>query len=359
MLSRRLVTQANHVAADGSSCHPDSLNPLELQNKMLKVELPKRLIDGVTAFQVESTGNLIERRLVIGSDKLTIHLLKCKDNFHGTKSSLLGIQRFVQAYPGTRPKCRQLLKSQDKPRTISVQTTSESRDIMIDVSFIDRVQLGPWSHRFDLVQQKRCVEFIEDAAITIFYDNNRSLDLVFPDINDRTNVYNSIANMLSSYSSVIRDIDKDTLYMRYLWLRGLADDVLDLVPFHKSSKLNSLGLYRIGMDDFNTILKMMGAPAKKRMTHRKWREATRAYNHSPRLVLGSNHRKDKITFQECLWLMEDLKRDEVQPSDKIWNDVFGINVSKVSFEISVYRFLLSTKLLTNIFQILGKRPRIS
>lgn len=338
--------------------YPSIHTPIKLAREMTHVNIPDNIKYndnnddvGVLVYQVESkTGYYLrERRFVIGSDKLSIHILNCNDvnacnkednshrrHYHRSASSSCirdqqQQQTTIPVYPGKKLKRRSLLLSHrdNKPsRIISVPSKrSESKKdvIMIDVSFIDRVQLGPWSYGFDLVQQKRCIEFIEDAAMSIFYDSNKCLDLVFPDIDDNRSAYHAVVAMLETYRSVIHDIDKDTLFMRFLWLRGLADDMINLIPCQKSNN------YKICIDGFNTILKMMGAPAKMKMNKRKWRETTRAFANSLRHKIGPNRFSDKITFRQCLWLIEDLKREEVQPSDKIWNCVFGVNVSKVSF----------------------------
>ena len=144
----------------------DEINPLKLKEKVYGLNIPDKFFDGIRVYRIASNGTIQQRLLKFGHDRLSFYLQTPLSNEDESMAPWLDHQ-YRNRVSATDYEISNQLQFMDKKPEPVMKNKSEAKVIFIDVSFIDRLQIGPWTDKFDLALQRLKIEVVEKKALSV------------------------------------------------------------------------------------------------------------------------------------------------------------------------------------------------
>jgi len=229
-------------------------------------------------------------------------------------------------------------------RTKSNGDADDTRERIIDIGAIDRIQRGQVTHKFELAKKSRQDSFRNllkeqlkfdsatgarysdllflhpNRSFSIIFRGERTLDLMTTDDLDRDTILDALDHVIRSYQAAKQRVGNDVLLLRYIWLDVDKD---------KKGTINAAELGNV-LDRINFQMKKQELNA----TYEKFANIIR---------LDHAQRRKGLSFEQCCTFLHKLKRDSwlVKPVNILWNDLFGelMNNGKQRVSVSTKTFL--------------------
>jgi hypothetical protein len=295
-------------AASLTSYPPRQAPKSSFRNALVRVPVPRRLMDGVNVLRVNANGRTRPSFLTLSEDKFTLYITTSRRGPSQKKLSMLGLRRS--------------------------QSDGATQERAIDIGAIDRVQRGQATHKFVMAKknQQDSIKYMTDdeqsqasavldpkRSFSIIFRGERTLDLMTVESDERDGILDALDRVLEAYQTAKQKVTNDVLLLRYVWL-----DVAD-----KTNLIN--------MNEFGKILERINFYMKKS-------ELIAHYEKFAKIIgMDRQQRRKGLNFDQCCTFLHKIKRDSwmVKPVNVLWNELFGefMNNGKPRLTVSDKTFL--------------------
>jgi hypothetical protein len=280
------------------------------RNALVRVPVPRRLLDGVNVLRVNASGKTRSSFLTLSEDKFTLYITTARRGPAQRKLSILGLRRS--------------------------QSEGSTQERAIDIGAVDRVERGQATHKFvmakknqeDAIKNQNLADDEQSEAtavldpkrsFSIIFRGERTLDLMTLEADQRDDILDALDNVLQAYQAAKQKVTNDVLLLRYIWL-----DVAD-----KTNLINVNELARV-LERINLFMKKPELIA----TYEKFTKV---------IGMDRQQRRKGLNFDQCCTLLHKIKRDTwmVKPVNILWNQLFGevMNNGKPRLSVSDKTFL--------------------
>ena len=186
------------------------------RNALVRVPVPRRLLDGVNVLRVNANGRTRPSFLTLSEDKFTLYLTTTKRGPASARGlSVLGLRRS--------------------------KSEGETHERTIDIGAIDRVQRGQATAKFEMAKKSRqdsimqssprhSKSFADDESevtiakldpkrsFSIIFRGERTLDLMTLEDDQRDDILDALDNVLQAYQTAKLKVTNEVLLLRHIWL---------------------------------------------------------------------------------------------------------------------------------------------
>lgn len=199
------------VATNGKSRRSSAPPKSSFRNALVRVPVPRRLLDGVNVLRVNANGRTRPSFLTLSEDKFTLYITTTKRGppGGGRGLSLLGLRRS--------------------------KSEGETHERSIDIGAIDRVQRGQGTTKFEMAKKNRedsiaSFRSTDDASeatiaaldpkrsFSIIFRGERTLDLMTLEADQRDDILDALDNVLRAYQAAKLKVTNEVLLLRHVWL---------------------------------------------------------------------------------------------------------------------------------------------
>jgi len=213
-IERPLIPPRSASLANGGRHSRSQPQPKSsFRNALVRVPVPRRLLDGVNVLRVNANGRTRPSFLTLSEDKFTLYITTTKRGPAGGARglSLLGLRRS--------------------------KSEGETHERTIDIGAIDRVQRGQGTTKFELAKKSRrdymnfrSSSFGDDASeatiaaldpkrsFSIIFRGERTLDLMVLEEDQRDDILDALDNVLRAYQAAKLRVTNEVLLLRHIWL---------------------------------------------------------------------------------------------------------------------------------------------
>lgn len=219
-IERPLIPPRSASVANGRKSSSPAKS--SFRNALVRVPVPRRLLDGVNVLRVNANGRTRSSFLTLSEDKFTLYLTTTKRGpaGGGRGLSLLGLRRS--------------------------KSEGETHERTIDIGAIDRVQRGQGTAKFELAKKNRrdsISSALKSSPSRSFHTNNdeaseaatiaaldpkrsfsiifrgeRTLDLMTLEEDQRDDILDALDNVLQAYQEAKKKVTNEVLLLRHIWL---------------------------------------------------------------------------------------------------------------------------------------------
>jgi hypothetical protein len=216
-MERPLLPPRSSTIANGTSKQA-ATQKSSFRNALVRVPVPRRLLDGVNVLRVNANGRTRSSFLTLSEDKFTLYLTTTKRGPAGGRGlSLLGLRRS--------------------------KSEGETHERTIDIGAIARVQRGQGTTKFELAKKNRrdsistflkspSSRSFDDASeanntiasldpkrsFSIIFRGERTLDLMTMEDDQRDDILDALDNVLQAYREAKKRVTNEVLLLRHIWL---------------------------------------------------------------------------------------------------------------------------------------------
>lgn len=234
------MATANGTARSHKHQQPKS----SFRNALVRVPVPRRLLDGVDVLRVTANGRTRPSFLTLSEDKFTLYITTTKRGGSGAGGrkgglSILGLRRS--------------------------KSEGDTYEKSWDIGAIDSVQRGQTTTKFELAKSHRqasigklsatasvdnAADSVSEATVaaldpkrsfSIIFRGERTLDLMVLEQDQRDDILDALDNVLQAYQTAKLKVTNEVLLLRHIWLDvDKVRFVLVLFVVHSSLLLYSL-----------------------------------------------------------------------------------------------------------------------
>jgi hypothetical protein len=208
-IERPLIPPRASSVANGGNTTASNAQKSSFRNALVRVPVPRRLLDGVNVLRVNANGRTRPSFLTLSQDKFTLYLTTTKRGPQARGGlSLLGLRRS--------------------------KSEGETHERTIDIGAIDRVQRGQGTTKFELAKNSRRSSFpgnISDdesfstiaaldpkRSFSIIFRGERTLDLMTLEEDQRDDILDALDNVFQAYQQAKLKVTNEVLLLRHIWL---------------------------------------------------------------------------------------------------------------------------------------------
>ena len=207
--------RSSSTANGGTSSASNTSQKSSFRNALVRVPVPRRLLDGVNVLRVNANGRTRPSFLTLSQDKFTLYLTTTKRGPQARSGlSLLGLRRS--------------------------KSEGETHERTIDIGAIDRVQRGQGTTKFELAKNSRrsSLQLVassnnDDASsvasstiaaldpkrsFSIIFRGERTLDLMTLEEDQRDDILDALDLVLQAYQQAKLKVTNQVLLLRHIWL---------------------------------------------------------------------------------------------------------------------------------------------